>query len=217
MSEQEKALVLKRKKLERSVGQGAFWWTAVFIVVFVIESQEPITAKRLVDLGARSGNWLLGDPLWRAVISFFLHWDSFHLASNIVALWLLFWALRLSWPVAWSHLTFFVGGVLGHVVSMRLHPRMVSVGASGGTYALLGAFSLFMVKTLWNNPQLLKKVEGWAIIVCLGINYYSLTLTKLGTMSLDYTTHQAGFATGFGLALIYLLFYSPQVTFRADN
>ncbi len=132
---------------------GAWPLTTVFllvvmVVVFGIErhlapGEGTLTPFTDILLGGLSGT-LADAGQWSRLLSHaFLHESSKHLIGNEVALALAGCALERIVGHAWVFCVFVMGAVCGGLVSLLiLPPTLVTVGASGGVMAVLGA--LFM-------------------------------------------------------------------------
>jgi membrane associated rhomboid family serine protease len=87
-----------------------------------------------VPEAVRNGEW------WRATTALFLHANFLHWAMNSVALWMFGSAVEKAMG-RWRFLTvFLVAGTLANLESVWTAHYDVSVGASGGIFAVLGAF-----------------------------------------------------------------------------
>ena len=84
----------------------------------------------------KTGEW------WRLFTASFLHANLLHLAMNGVALWLFGSAVEKT--MGWWRMVvvFLVGGALGNLVSASMAHYDVAIGASGGLFAVIGAFGV---------------------------------------------------------------------------
>lgn len=80
----------------------------------------------------QNGEW------WRLFTAATLHADMKHLLGNAVFLWLLAWASAERLGAGVTLFGFTVTAVFGFVVSAWLEPHILSVGASGGLFGMLG-------------------------------------------------------------------------------
>jgi rhomboid protease GluP len=95
--------------------------------------------------GADYGPFTLAGQPWRLVTNVFVHFGVIHLLANMAAL-LSSGAIveRLFGPLSFAAL-YLVAGITGSVLSITVHPLVVSAGASGaifGVYGALGALVL---------------------------------------------------------------------------
>ena len=123
--------------------------TQVLIAVNVVVYVVGLGFRGADDLGVRGG--LVGEGTfdgvtavgvgewYRIFTSGFLHADFLHLAFNMFMLWLLGSMLEPrmgKWPFLATYVTSLVAGSLGVLV---LDPNVLTVGASGAVFGLMGA------------------------------------------------------------------------------
>ncbi len=94
----------------------------------------------LVNFGTMGGYW----ELYRLVTSMFLHASLFHFLFNMYALYIIGPQLE-SFFGKWKYLCIYLGsGIIGNLMSMLFQEsNVVSVGASGAIFGLLGALLYF--------------------------------------------------------------------------
>ncbi len=125
---------------------GVYLWTG-----FAQRGHVPLWARLLgirreavmLRFGARDGERVADGEAWRLLTHGFLHWDASHLLMNGLALWGLgrlaeavFGPARFLWC--------FLLSVLGGGLLSQTGPiEVVSAGASGGVFGLLGALVVF--------------------------------------------------------------------------
>jgi membrane associated rhomboid family serine protease len=117
----------------------------------------------LVRWGARDGRAVEDGEVWRLLSYGFLHWDWGHLALNGLALWglgrfleAIFGPVRFLW-------LFVVSIVGGGLFSQTADRDVVSAGASGGIFGLLGALVVFGVLRRASLPDELRALFGWKL------------------------------------------------------
>ena len=91
------------------------------------------TFDGITVVGVAAGEW------YRIVTSGFLHADFLHLAFNMFMLWVLGSMLEPSmgkWPFLATYFMSLIAGSLGVLI---LDPNIVTVGASGAVFGLMGA------------------------------------------------------------------------------
>jgi len=100
---------------------------------------EP-SIRDLLKWGADAGPLTLQNgELWRVLTSNYVHGGIIHIALNMWCLWSL-GSLAEQIFDRWTYfLTYTACGVAGSIVSLWLHPKNVSVGASGAIFGLAGA------------------------------------------------------------------------------
>lgn len=108
------------------------WWFRMF---------GPRDEARLLGWGARGGV-ADGEP-WRLVSYGFLHWDLVHLLVNALALFGLGRLAELVFGPVRMYGLFVASVIGGGLWSQTARPSVVSAGASGGLFGLLGALVAF--------------------------------------------------------------------------
>jgi len=136
--------------------------------------------------GVLVGEW------YRMITAAFLHSGFFHIALNMLALWILGSILE---PVLgrWRFLTLYVLSALGGsaVSLLGLGPGQIGVGASGAVFGLFGA--LFVVARRFGR-------DVSAVVVIIAIN----AVISFTVPSIDWRAHLGGLITGALLALAFV-------------
>ncbi len=99
-----------------------------------------IEALGNLQVAVRNGAW------WRLVTALFLHTEWWHLLMNATGLWVFGAAVERALGRGRMLLVFVMAGALGNAASVSLANYDVSLGASGGVFALLGAFGVLMYR-----------------------------------------------------------------------
>lgn len=98
------------------------------------------SAAALVQWGANSTQRVLAaGEQWRLLTAAFLHAGLWHLALNMYALWGLGQHAELIYGSGPTAFIYFIAAVGGSLASVALRSRVISVGASGAIFGLLGA------------------------------------------------------------------------------
>ncbi len=105
----------------------------------------PRAEAHMLAWGARGGEAVADGELWRLVSYGFLHWDLTHLVVNGVALFGLGRLAEVVWGPVRLYWLFLASVVGGGLLSQTAGPEVVSAGASGGLFGLLGALVTFGV------------------------------------------------------------------------
>ena len=118
----------------------------------------------------------------------FLHADILHLVSNIIGLLLFGTFIENVTSKSVYLIIYFVSGVVGNIMSLfLLAPNVISLGASGAIYGLIGA-SVMRIILERNMAQLL--------ITLLYLVYFIVTSF---TPQINYAAHIFGLISGFVL------------------
>ncbi len=97
----------------------------------------------------------------RFVSSLFLHFGFLHLFNNMLALYLFGEMLEKLIGKMKFLMVYFLGGILGNVVSYGFGgDDVVSAGASGAVYALIGAIVVWVIYAKLGNPVYEDWTEG---------------------------------------------------------
>ncbi|GCE13975.1 rhomboid family intramembrane serine protease [Tengunoibacter tsumagoiensis] len=123
----------------------------------------------LIAAGAKADNLIKQGEYWRFLTPIFLHANALHLLLNMVNLLVLGIILER----IMGHLRFLfvytITGIVSMIVSFVFAPDILSVGASGAIFGLVGAYSLFIVMHRRAFPRGGLFALLWLIVV-IGIN-----------------------------------------------
>lgn len=151
----------------------------------------------LIRWGANYGPKTTQGEWWRLFTCMFLHIGLLHLLVNMVALWNVgSFMERLLGSTGFLAL-YVLAGLLGSVASVAWNPFVISAGASGAIFGLIGGLLAFLV---WYRDM-----QQHAFLAALRTN----TLAFLGfnliygfiQPGIDMAAHLGGLAGGFGCGL----------------
>jgi membrane associated rhomboid family serine protease len=152
---------------------------------------DPLVA---VSLGALTAEGILPMESWRLISYGFLHFGWLHLLTNLSVLAITGPIIVRTHGTAYF-ISIFLGGVLSAGVSISLFGMPgITVGASGGTMALVGALTAYVLteatirRTRWGRLM--------SLFLC------SLVLLELATDVLSPSISLAGHLGGLGLGLL---------------
>lgn len=154
---------------------------SLFLVFFLNQDME------LYFLFVQINNYVIERlELWRLFTSMFLHSDILHLISNLIGL-LLFGTFIENLASKRAYLIiYFVSGIIGNVMSLfLLDPNVISLGASGAIYGLIGATVMIIILER-NTAQLL--------ITFVYLIYFIITSFS---PNINYASHIFGLISGF--------------------
>ena len=132
-----------------------------------------------------------GEP-WRLLSSLFVHFGILHLAVNMWSLWSIGRLLeRLVGNLGYLIL-YFASGIAGSLASLWWNGDVVSAGASGAIFGLLGAFATF----IWNRADsfpvsVLGQLRS-SLAKCIGLNLLFGALIQ----GIDQAAHIGGLLCG---------------------
>ncbi|MCR4315908.1 MAG: rhomboid family intramembrane serine protease [Planctomycetes bacterium] len=135
---------------------------------------------------------------WRIPTSMFLHGGLFHIGFNMYALWMFGSFVVDFLGVRTFLLCYFGGGIVGGAVQMIVSPQVPCLGASGGVFAVLGAFFAYFYAREFGLQSFLANPVVKSILT-------QIVLYTLFTYMLDFPighgAHIGGVFAGFAIAL----------------
>ncbi len=151
-----------------------------------------VDVETALALGANHGPLVVEGQWWRVVASTFLHGGILHLLFNM-------WALRVLGPLLESFyggaaflLLFVISAAGASLCSIAVHPVGISLGASGGVFALLGAEVAFFLRHRREMPESLFRGQMRSILMLIGIN----VVLGLSVPQIDNAAHMGGLVLG---------------------
>ncbi|HII1196028.1 TPA: rhomboid family intramembrane serine protease [Staphylococcus aureus] len=150
-----------------------------------------LNVEQLLEIGGVTGN----SPLVTTLFSMFLHYSIFHFLINMVILVLLSRTINDHFSQMTYLIVYSLAGIIGNLVSQDFTPKVVSIGASGGIYGLVG---LLLISAIFKKkyPQLndmFMFIFVTAIIFVIGTFFSEIS---------NVTTHIIGLLIGGGSALL---------------
>ncbi len=118
---------------------------AVAFVLQTISGGSTNTAA-LARLGAQVNLSVAQGEVWRLLSAMFLHIGLMHLAFNSWALFSLGRDIEAFYGALWFVAIYFIAGLAGNVVYYLLGGWVLSAGASGGVFGLIGAEVAFFLR-----------------------------------------------------------------------
>ena len=135
---------------------------------------------------------------YRIITSIFLHFGIQHLLNNMVMLGAIGWNLEREVGKIRFLVIYLVSGIAGNILSMYLNiihdEQVVSAGASGAIFGLMGA----LVYVVIINRGRLGRLSGRGMLILVFLSLY-FGLTSSGV---DNWAHIGGLVSGFILAMI---------------
>jgi len=175
------------------------------IAIYLNHGFEPLSVNPLLgpsssvleQMGAKDVSKILDGQWWRFITPIFLHAGLFHLAAN------LFFQLRTGMALERNigslrmAALYLICGVGGNLSSAIFLPHLLSVGASGALFGIIGTLLAISLKT-W-SVQERPCLNLMTILLTIVIN---LTIGLLPVV--DNFCHLGGFTSGFCLACVAL-------------
>ncbi len=155
--------------------------------------------------GANYGPRTLGGQWWRLVTHLFLHGGPFHILMNMWVLWDVGRLMeRLVGPAAMAMIYFFAG-IAGGMASVAFHPNVVSAGASGAIFGVIGAlFGLLLHARNAVPPARLQQLRNSIIAMVIFCVFFGLSVQWV-----DNAAHLGGAIAGLLAGLIVVPARSP--------
>jgi membrane associated rhomboid family serine protease len=170
--------VREGRKHERKVTLSAARPLATFAVIGICIAMFVITRfgdpVELYRYGESFGPAVAAGDWWRLLTPMFLHANLFHIGLNMFALYLYGPGLERVFGTARFVGLFLASGFLGTAVSLFIHPRGLSVGASGAVFGILGAWGLYFYRrrTDPRADQMMRGIFGLiAINLLIGFSF----------------------------------------------
>lgn len=175
----------------------------VNVVVFFILSFIGMTEDSMFMLehGAMYQPYIVeGHEYYRIFTSLFLHFGISHLLNNMVMLGALGWNLEMETGKLRFLIIYFISGLGGNLLSLYMNTKtdelVVSAGASGAIFGLMGA----MVCVVLKNHGRAGRITNRGILFMVALSLY-FGITSSGV---DNAAHIGGLICGFiTAALIY--------------
>ena len=124
---------------------------AINVVVFLAELVSGVSllgnsfgGSKIIVHGALYGPLVASGDYWRLVTSGFLHFNLWHIAFNMYALYILGTMLEPAIGHVRFALIYFVSLLAGSFGALFVNPHSITVGASGAVFGLFGAAILEM-------------------------------------------------------------------------
>jgi membrane associated rhomboid family serine protease len=160
------------------------------------------TREQLVAWGADSGRAVIANrEYWRLFTAVFLHVGLFHLFMNMLCLIVLGPVVeRILGHLGFAAL-YVLSGIGGAIASAWANPAVVSAGASGAIFGIMGGLLGFLLVRHRDLPRAILKPMRAGAIGFVGYNaFFSLVIPGI-----DMAAHLGGLATGFVCGLLMTL------------
>ncbi len=183
------------------------WVTPLLVAanvgVFIVMAAAGVSVlmpdpSRMIEWGANFGPRTLGGEWWRILTSTFLHFGIIHLALNMIVLAQVGGLVERLIGSLGFLLLYLVSGVLGSLASVFSNPEVVSAGASGSVFGVVGGLLGFLTVQRHALPREalvpLAKNAGFFVVVNLAFGFVA--------PGIDVAAHVGGLAGGFLCGLL---------------
>ena len=164
----------------------------IFLILILFGKSE--NTLFLLEHGAMYEPYVLeGHEYYRLFTSMFLHFGIEHLMNNMVMLGALGWNLEMETGKIRFLIIYFLSGIGGNVFSMLMNQSagrdVISAGASGAVFGLMGALVMVVIRNKGQVGRLSKRRIMVMVVLSL---YFGLTSTGVDNMA-----HIGGLVCGF--------------------
>ena len=190
---------IKRFLKEKAVCNGLI--IVINIIVFIVLEWKgsTVSAEYMLSKGAMAAPMIYeGQEYYRFITSLFMHFGIEHLFNNMLVLFFLGDNLERAVGKIKYILIYFLSGVCGSVLSLLLTSTregiVVSAGASGAIFGVMGALFCVVIINRGRLEDLTSRKLGFLIVLTL---YQGFTSTGV-----DNFAHVGGMIAGIILALL---------------
>ncbi|WP_136625225.1 rhomboid family intramembrane serine protease [Dictyobacter kobayashii] len=158
----------------------------------------------LIRYGAKENNLILQGQYWRFLTPIFLHVNLLHVGLNMLNLVILGTFLERLVGHLRFLLIYLITGIISIIASFVFAPDVISVGASGAIFGLVGAYSIFVLVHRRAFPRGGLLALLWLVFI-VGINL------AFGFMiaNVDNNAHIGGLISGCILGWWFTPLYRP--------
>lgn len=170
-------LILVASFVASALASGAWW---------------DIPATELLAQGASFGPAIAGGESWRLISALFLHGGLLHLLFNGVALVEIGRAVERRIGTGRALTIFLLAGAWGFLASLLWQPEVISIGASGGIFGLLGAWAMLAIREIGRTHAIGRSRRQLSVVLAV------LLALGLGLLipNVDHAAHLGGLTVG---------------------
>ncbi len=173
----------------------AFCFSVLLIVFYYYVGGYTLRAE-LFEMGLFSRKAVAVGEGWRFLTGATLHADWAHVLGNGAFIMVLGWAVAERIGVGFTALTWVVTAVTGFIASLYFSEAMISVGASGGLFGLLGLSGGHGYRNSQNEVLWSRRIRE------IGAAFSLLAFTAFSANS-NIAAHLGGFAGGVIMGLFF--------------
>jgi rhomboid protease GluP len=157
-----------------------------------------IPATELLAQGASFGPAIAGGESWRLLSALFLHGGLLHLLFNGAALLEIGRVVERRIGSARTLSVFLLAGAWGFLASLLWQPGVISIGASGGIFGLLGVWAMLAIRAIGQAGEADRTRRQ------LGVMAAVLLALGLGFLipNVDHAAHLGGLSVGLLLGAV---------------
>jgi len=173
-----------------------------------IDPMQP-SIDSLIQWGANYGPKTTQGEWWRMFTCMFLHIGVLHLLFNMIALWNVGGFMERLLGSTGFLVLYLLAGLLGSVASVAWNPFVVSAGASGAIFGLLGGLLAFLVRHRDLQQNAFLAALRTNTLVFLGYNLVFGFMYQ----GIDMAAHLGGLAGGFVCGFV----LTPSLSFASST
>lgn len=168
-------------------------------VLMVVRGVAPFSplVNDLIAWGGNYGPLTSGGQLWRLLSCQFLHAGLLHIAANVYSLIQIGPLVERMYGSSAFLFAYILSGTCGSLLSVAVHPDIVSVGASGAVFGVFGLLGASLLRNHVHFPANLRQSLWRSLSSVLVINLiFGFSQTQI-----DMSAHIGGLLGGFLIGL----------------
>ena len=177
----------------------------LIISFFIFLQDFSNLSNAALQIGGLTKNSINLSEFYRLFSSFFLHYNVPHLALNLIALGIFLRPIEVTVGKSRAVNIIFISALTGSIFSVVLSPCDVVVGASGGIFGLVGAYTVIYFKYS-------DKLVG-SVFIPRNVLFLTIALQVISDAfieGVDYFSHFFGFLAGMIYAGYLYYFQTPD-------
>ncbi len=164
----------------------------LLIMTMMIVFTEFIDPGSILRLGVSQRTVVEDGQFYRLFTSIFTHANPMHFVNNALGLYIFGSRIERAYGKSNMLLTFMVTALMGNILTIELMPNVLSIGASGGVFGLMG----FALCITFFSTNLLLDLDFNTIAI---MSVFML-ITSFAIPNVNYVAHIVGFVVGFVIA-----------------
>lgn len=190
---------------------------SIILIIFYILQQVLVEnsnlAFELLRLGGLNKYLFATGEYFRITSSLFLHLNLFHLSANIFTLMIFGNLIEHIIKKVNLMTIFFLSGLLSSLLSILSGQHVVTIGASGGIYGIIGAYLFIRIKYGDFLPSFIRLQQGWVLFII----FFTSMLYSLINPNIDFFCHLGGLITGFAYMAFVSHFQNHKINALGDK
>ncbi len=180
----------------------------LLIMSMMIIFTEFVEPTSILRLGVTYNGVVEDGQFYRLFTSIFTHANPMHFVNNALGLFIFGSRIERAYGKTNMLLTFMVSALIGNILTVEFMPNVLSIGASGGVFGLMG----FALCITFFSTNLLLDLDFNTIAI---MSVFML-ITSFAIPNINYIAHIAGFAVGLIIAF-YFIYVDRKETSTNEN